>query len=266
MTTVLSTTQVTNTEGNNGITKHLSNVSYAAIFFTVLIACSDKKELINYNLDGTVKETWTFEKDTLTGTKTTYWPNGKAKVVYNYKDGKLNGEYIGYYENGYIARKSFFYDNLLRGPAYRYYPDIDGSVESETYFLDVNGRQYAYYQKQFNHSGELEKEDRTLSIDFSCDNKQLIAEFNFLGSFPYDSVYLITGQFQSNYSTLGNVHLDTIKISQLPLKLLCDENMIVDGVFRGKCIFFMGTNMEDSTRLDVKIRFFEEMVSETCYQ
>jgi antitoxin component YwqK of YwqJK toxin-antitoxin module len=94
-----------------------------------LVTCSDEKRNIKYNLDGTIKETWIFEKDTLTGKEITYWPNGKTKVVYSYIDGKLNGEYAGYFGNGLIARRSFFHDNVLRGSAYRFYPDNDGLIE-----------------------------------------------------------------------------------------------------------------------------------------
>jgi hypothetical protein len=165
----------------------------------------------------------------------------------------LVGEYLGYYENGFIARKSYFVKNNLRGLAYRFYPDVEGIVARKTYYLDVEGKQYVYYDSTFDKFGKALEHEQTVSIDFDCQGHLPIATINFVGAFAFDSVYLITGNFSANFSLNTGVTLDTVRALKTPIQVQVNSD-----AFRGKCIFYEGTKIGDSTRIDVRTRYFEE--------
>jgi hypothetical protein len=227
------------------------------------MTCStNKKELNEFYPNGSLKESWQFETDTLTGRKETYWPNGNLKVVYNYANGKLNGEYLGFFENGSIARKSFFHNNVLRGLAYRFSRDEKGHIEQETYYLDVEGRQYVYYDRKFSKEGKVINDERTIVIDFACDNLKVMANLNFVGSFPYDSLVLITGRFNENFTMEIADSIDTLTSRKMPVKVMIHES--AGRAFRGKCVFYKKTQVGERTRVDVKTRYFEENIDVRC--
>jgi hypothetical protein len=242
---------------------NVATIGLVLLFVSFFLSCSREKELKVYDLDGVLRYEWSFEKDTLTGKKLSYWPNGQIKLIHHFENGKLNGEFLGYYENGNIARRSHFYNNIIRGLALKFFEHADGLVETETYYLDVKGKQYMYYQKEFDDTGRVINQERTLSIDFDC--KRRVARVNFVGDFPYDSVHLVMGRYSADFSLNETESVDTIRASLLPLEILLDGNIVsCTDTVRGKCIFFDGTIQGDSTRVDVKTRYFEQVVMVNC--
>jgi hypothetical protein len=189
-----------------------------------------------------------------------------VKEIHHFKNGKLHGEYLGYYQSGYLARRSHFYNNITRGPALKFFDQVDSVVETESYFLDVMGKQYAYYRKMFDVTGNLIREERTLRLDFNCNEGQSFGQINFADDFRYDSVYLIVGEFRPNFSLGKTASIDTIRALQLPASVPLNDAVVVDGSIRGKCIFFVGTNEKDSGLVNVKIRWFEETIASICVE
>ena len=123
-----------------------------------------------------------------------------------------------------------------------------------------------YYLKDFDDAGRVIKEQRTLSFDFDCGSKRKVAKVNFMDDFPYDSVHLVIGRFSADFSLDETGFTNTLRASLLPFEILLDEDIVSDDhIFRGKCVFFDGTIQGDSTRVDVKTRFFEEVVAESCW-
>lgn len=242
----------------------LIKIFLAVAISTIFQDCSKNKELKVYDSNGSLRSEWIFDTDTLTGKKITYWDNGQVKEVHNFKNGKLDGEYRGYYKNGYIARKSQFYNNIVRGPAFKFFEDANGSVETETYFLDVMGKQYGYYSKVFDNTGEIITEKRATRLNFDCNHTQKSARLFFADDFSYDSVYVIVGDFAADFSLNKTASVDTIRTKHLPVSILLGSNLEGDSIVRGKCIFFTGTNEGDSTLVNVKIRWLEEKVPAMC--
>lgn len=233
-----------------------------AICILVLLSCSRQRRLDLYDSNDVLKYRWFYEDDTLTGRRLTFWPDGQLREVHNFKNGKLNGEYRAYYLNGHVARKSQFYNGIIRGPALRFFENPDSAVQMETYFLDVSGAQYVYYNKKFDNSGSLIDEERTVRLDFDCSNDKNLAHVSFIEHFSYDSVYIISGGFAPNFAVDNAQLMDTLRISKLPASLATDFNK--DNWIRGKCIFFVGTNAADTNLVDIRIRWFEENLPETC--
>jgi hypothetical protein len=247
------------------VTKYIRNISLSLVFFALFQNCSQNKELKVYDSDGVLRYEWLFEKDTSTGKKLSYWVDGRIKEIHVFENGNLNGEYLGYYANGYVARKSHFYNNIARGPALKFSEKVEGLVVAETYYLDVKGKQYVYYLKEFDSAGKTINEDRTLFFKFNCDSKRKIARVEFVDDFPYDSVHVIVGKFTLDFSLDETAYLDTIRAARLPIELSLDSSHVSDNhSLRGKCIFFHGTSVGDSTRIDVKTRYFEELVTDKC--
>jgi hypothetical protein len=237
---------------------------YALILAIVIFfGCSKEKEIVKYYENGTLKETWVFQKDTLTGQKKQYWHNGQVHNIFNYENGKLNGEFLAYYEDGKIARSCLFFDNILRGPALRFYAS-ENVIQKKTYYLDVQGKQYMYYDSIFNERGEFVSQDRTVFADFSCNGNNKKVQLSFVDDFDYDSAYVITGMFSENFSMDQRETFDTLKMKDLAVELTLNDRVVNEGVFRGKCIFFNGTVFGDSTRMDVKNRYFEEPIIRAC--
>lgn len=233
------------------------------LFVSVFQSCSREKELKVYDPDEVLRYEWSFEKDTLTGKKVSYWPNGQVKLIHHFENGRLNGDFLGYYENGNVARISHFYNNVIRGLALKFSERTEGLVETETYYLDVVGKQYMYYRKEFDATGRVINEERSLSVDFDC--KRKVADINFVGDFPYDSVLLVIGRYSADFSLGETASADTIRASLLPIEILLNENSVSNDTVRGKCIFFDGTIQGDSTRVDVKTRYFEEVIKGDCW-
>jgi len=191
--------------------QQIKNILFLTIFFCCQ-NCSQERELIVHDENGVRRHKWIFETDTLTGKRITYWPNGQVKEIHNFENGKFHGEYIGYYRSGHIARSTRFYNNVIRGAARKFFEHPESLIESETYFLDVIGKQYAYYHKNFDKNGKVISEERTVRCDFNCTQGGKFAQMNFVDDFSYDSVYIIIGNFNPNFSIpKETVSVDTIR-------------------------------------------------------
>lgn len=239
---------------------------FVSIAFLWCIGCTKEKVLKISDANGVLRYEWFFVTDTLTGRKVTYWPNGKVKEIHNYDKGRLNGEYLGYYENGDIARSCNFYKGIIRGPSLKYFENGKRLVETEKYFLDVKGTQYGYYYKVFDKTGNLVNEDRTVRIDYDCDEEPTSAIVNFVDHFTYDSVFVIVAKFGPDFSLSQNEMVDTIRAANLPISIPLRHSSSNGHVLRGQCIFFTGLNERDTSLVNVKNRWFEDSVPNNCYQ
>jgi hypothetical protein len=244
-------------------------MSYRVFLFYLVVVglitgCSKEKTMKSYYSDGNLKSEWTFAKDTLTGKKINYWHNGTKKSVYSVVDGAANGEYIQFHEkNGFVSGKLYYVNGVKRGKGIWYSSDREGLVTLEHYYLDVMGNEVSYYIRMFDSEGKLRKEMRSLLPDFKCDDGPSMT-LQFVDVFSYDSVQVITGGFSENFSIESAHEVDTLRSRQLPLNISLTKANVKHGVIRGKCIFYQGTRGIDSTRMEVRSRYFEERVPEAC--
>jgi hypothetical protein len=227
------------------------------LFIIHLFSCNEKKRFITSYPDGKIKTSWHYETDTLTGTKTGYWPNGNISYVVMYLNGTPSGEFSEYYENGFISRKGQFLNGQLSGKRFKYSSKYNGRVLGEEYIMNVKGRPYYFYIKEFDDQGALVKFDHYLDLEPDKIAGNII--FRYAGKEVYDSMKIVVGDFSSEFKSYTDAKLDTFNFInneiKIPVpKLQADSINVVRGKFFGYKTFNLNT---DSIGINVRTQYYE---------
>jgi Uncharacterized protein conserved in bacteria len=245
------------------INRYRRDMVRTAIFLLVMvftISCSKEKRFETRYENGNAKETWYYERDTLDGRKERFWENGKLFEVLNYRNGKLNGPYEGYFQNGFIGRKGVFHNGIFHGLYTEYSDAVNGAMIRQIYFVNVKGKEYAYYIKTFDDNGNLKDEERTVSVNVFSDSIGVQAvQLRYVDRAPFDSIKVVLGRFSMDFIAEEST-LDTLTTTDPLINVALKESYISEGWLRGNFMIYKATPEGDSTRIDIRIRYFEEKV------
>jgi len=213
---------------------------------------------------GGVKTISNFKNDTLDGFQEMYFENGKLSAKINYYQGKKNGEFSTYYKNGFIASRGFFKDDLRRGHFYEYQYTDSGKIKSEAYIIVAQKEEYLYYLREYDRSGNLLNETRSLKVEKSDGEKRAhsaLINISYVDKISYDSIKVLIGPYSSQFELPPGSSADTLslkgnKVSFTITNPRNDMDTTIRGKFLGYKTFLESDTLVNSTRVE----FFEEKI------
>jgi len=131
-----------------------------------------------------------------------FYENGLVSEKIGYKHGKRHGTYLKYYPNGNLADSCYYNLGAKEGKYFQFFPD-DKRVIYETYFLNVNGDDFIYYRKTFDHIGKLVDTERAIDVHIYCEppgSDLLKVTFRIMVPYVYDSAIVSIGDYDSRFN------------------------------------------------------------------
>ncbi|MBL0745959.1 toxin-antitoxin system YwqK family antitoxin [Chryseolinea lacunae] len=224
--------------------------------FLVMLSCDRTKQTILKYPNGNVKVIWSYQNDTLNGTKEGFRENGTCDYVVSFKDGREHGKYRAYYDNGFVARAGEFNKGKIHGRHYFYFLSDSGKVETEDYVMTVGNSYYYFYKKRFDVQGALLEDQRIMTIG---QDERNAAVFKYVGDVVYDSMKIISGPFNIDFEKAKNGRFDTTDfIKDMAVVPLGDLAIDSAGYIRGKFLGYSSRMRGDTVTVKWMINYFEQ--------
>lgn len=150
-----------------------------------------------------------FINDTLHGDKISYYKNGNILMKISYVKGVADGPFFHYYENGYMAKKGNFKKGRRHGLLHEYFSHTSELLNFESYVINFEGNEFAYFIKEYNEGGQLINDRRAISIELSNSEILIGQILNVtLRVHLTDSCFAVVGDFDEffdSYTTIDTV-------------------------------------------------------------
>ena len=137
------------------------------------------------------------EPANFTGTRRTYYANGKVQSSIEYRNGRIYGRYVTYNEQGYVTEEGTYHYNKWVGKYYLYY--ADGGLQ-QNFTFDENGNRNGL-QRYYYQNGRLQM----LSKLTRNAQDGYFLEFDSLGHLAETPAYYINGR-RTDYSNLEELY------------------------------------------------------------
>lgn len=215
-----------------------------------------------YYPDGKIQAISYFSKGKLDGVAKSYYGNGQLKYIRQYKNGTANGEYKYYYPNGILCQTGTIKNGLRKGSFYDY--SENGRLKRETYFLNIENSEYMTSLTEYEENGKIVKrwENITLKpgIDTIDREKDIVLTLG-IPEAKYDSVMVIKGDFEDDFTIVNNTGLDTVFSVGQPVTVRVKFTKEGNHFLRGLVINYGSEQQEGDTVKSVyDYRYFEKPV------